>query len=82
MRACIRPSGFVQAITPTFMGAFQHYFDTVAVLEGEKCNLKYFLGRLKVENTLEGHIKKLVQAEDSHEISSLIFSEKKMEKYL
>ena len=32
-------------------------FDTVVVLEEEKCHLKlFFLGRLKVKVTLEGHI--------------------------
>ena len=31
-------------------------FDTVVVLEEEKCQLKHFLGRLKVKVTLEGHI--------------------------
>ena len=29
-------------------------FDTVVVLEEEKCHLKHFLGRLKVKVTLEG----------------------------
>ena len=30
-------------------------FDTVVVLEEEKCHLKHFLGRLKVKVTLEGN---------------------------
>ena len=34
-------------------------FDTVVVLEEEKCHLKHFLGRLKVKVTLEGHINEL-----------------------
>ena len=31
-------------------------FDTVVVLEEEKCSFKHFLDRLKVKGTLEGHI--------------------------
>ena len=37
-----------------------NFFDTVVVLEEEKCHLKhFFLGRLKVKVTLEGHINEL-----------------------
>ena len=31
-------------------------FDTVVVLEEEKCRLKHFLGRLKAKVTLQGRI--------------------------
>ena len=52
----MRAFGFVQAITHTFMHGFQNYL-TVVVLEEEKCHLKQiFLYRLKVKDTLEGHI--------------------------
>ena len=37
-------------------------FDTVVVLEEEKCHLKPFLGRVKVKVTLEGHINELFWA--------------------
>ena len=37
-------------------------FDTVVVLEEEKCHLKHFLGWLKVKVTLEGHINELFWA--------------------
>ena len=37
-------------------------FDTLFVLEEEKCLLKHFLGRLKVKVTLEGHINELFWA--------------------
>ena len=37
-------------------GWISKLFDTVVVLEEEKCHLKYFLGRLKVKVTFEGHI--------------------------
>ena len=37
-------------------------FDTVVVLEEEKCHLKHFLGRLNGKVTLEGHINKLFWA--------------------
>ena len=37
-------------------------FDTVVVLEEEKCHLNYYLGRLKVKVTLEGHINELFWA--------------------
>ena len=55
------PSGFVRVITPTFMHGFQNYL-TQVVLEEEKCHLKYFLGRLNVKVTLEGHINELFWA--------------------
>ena len=39
-----------------------NFFDTVVVLEEEKCHLKHLLGRLKVKVTLEGHINELFWA--------------------
>ena len=42
MRGRGRLSGFVWVITPTFMHGFQTYFDTVVVLEEEKCHLNNF----------------------------------------
>ena len=59
MRGHVRPSGFVRIFTPTFMPWISNLFDTVVVLEEEKCHLKHFLGRLKVKVTLEGHINEL-----------------------
>ena len=37
-------------------------FDTAVVLEEEKCHLKHFLGRLKVNVALESHINELFRA--------------------
>ena len=37
-------------------GWISKLFDTVVVLEEEKCHVKHFLGRLKVKVTLKGHI--------------------------
>ena len=56
VHACVRPSGFVQAITHTVMHGFQFFFCTFVVPKEEKCHLKHFLGRLKVKVMLEGHI--------------------------
>ena len=37
-------------------GWISKLFDTVVVLEEEKCHLNIFIGRLKVKVTLEDHI--------------------------
>ena len=41
-------------------------YDTVVVLGEEKCYLKFFLGRLKVKVTLEGHINELFLGYNSY----------------
>ena len=62
---CARVRGSVR-ICPghnTYIYAgISNLFDTVVVLEEEKCHLKHFLGRLKVNITLEGHINELFWA--------------------
>ena len=39
---CVHPSLFVLAITPNIYTWISKLFDTVAVLEEEKCHLKHF----------------------------------------
>ena len=41
VHACMHPSGFVQAITPYIYAWISKLFDTVVVLEEEKCHLKH-----------------------------------------
>ena len=64
MRACVRSSVRIYQGHNSYVYVWiSKLFDTVFDLEEEKFHLKYFfLSRLKVKVTLEGHINKLVQA--------------------
>ena len=59
---CARVRAFVR-ICPGHNSYFYAWisklFDTVVVLEEEKCHLKHFLGSLNVKVTLESHINEL-----------------------
>ena len=53
----VHASSFVRGHNSYIYAWISKLFDTVVVLEEEKCHLKhFFLGRLKVKVTLEGHI--------------------------
>ena len=57
MRACVRASFQICPGHNSFIYAWiSKLFDTVVVLEEEKCHLQHCLGRLKVKVILEGHI--------------------------
>ena len=57
VHVCIHPSVWICSNHNSYMyGWISKLFDTVVVLEDEKCHLKHLLGRLKVKVTLEGHI--------------------------
>ena len=62
MRGCLRTSGFVRVITPTFMHGFQNYLTQLLSLGRRSAIWNIFLGRLKVKVTLEGHINELFWA--------------------
>ena len=62
VRACVRPSGFVRAITPTFMHEFQKIFWHSFCPRRGEMPFETFLDRLKVMVILEGHINWLVWA--------------------
>ena len=63
MRGSVRPSIRICPGRNSYIYAWiSNLFDTVVVLEEEKCHLNIFLGRLKVKVTLEGLINELFRA--------------------
>ena len=63
MHACVRMSVWICLGHNSFNYAWiSKLFNTVFVLDEGKCHLKYFLGRLKVKVTVEGHINELFWA--------------------
>ena len=63
MHACLRMSVWICLGHNSFIYArISKLYNTVFVLDEEWCPLKYFLGKLKVKVTLEGHINELFWA--------------------
>ena len=63
MPASVRPSVRICTGHKFYIYAWiSKVYDTVVILEEEKCHLKYVLGRLKVKVIPEGHINQLVRA--------------------
>ena len=65
MCACICPSRFVLAITPTFMNRFQNYLTQLLSLWRRSASETFLhVGRLKVNVTLESpiHVNQVVRA--------------------
>ena len=57
MHVCVHPSIWICPNLISYIyGWISKLFDTVVVLEEEKCHWKHFLDRFKVKVTLEGHI--------------------------
>ena len=56
MHACMHPSVRIRAGHNSYIyGYISKLFDTVVVLEEEKCHLKFFSGRLKIKVTCRSH---------------------------
>ena len=56
VRACVHPSGFVRAITSTFMHGFQNNYAQLFSWQVEVSVETFFSDKLKVKLTLEGQM--------------------------